>query len=119
MKRIVALILVLVLSLSVVACGEKEKAPIEKAQAKAVEIGKQFLDFEITAKEAQEKLDGILVPETEIGVASLRLRAEIAALRHALFYDDYAEIEEKVSSIENTDYLADEKRYDELVNGNK
>lgn len=65
MKRTTILFLLLALCLALVACGGKAKTPIEKAQAKIVEIGEQFLNYELTADEAKEKLDSILIPDTD------------------------------------------------------
>lgn len=75
------LIFTAVLALFLTGCnGKKEPAPIEKAQQRVVEIGEQFLNYEITASEAKEMLDSILVPETE-GNGQTFLKGDIAALK--------------------------------------
>ena len=104
MKKLFAVITLAATLLSLLAgCGEKE--PIEKAQAKAVEIGEQFLDFEITGKEARELLNGIKVPETE-GNGQVYLDADIGYLAFIIAKRDssYDEIKEKVDWIKSRDY---------------
>lgn len=87
-------------------CGEKELEPIEKAQAKAVEIGQQYLDFEITGKEAAEMLGGINVPKPEGGNGQTALKSDISALCLYLLdpNGDYDKIQKKVDYIESRDY---------------
>lgn len=106
MKKAIALIVSVAIMLGLFAgCGEKELAPIEKAQARAVEIGEQFLNFEITGAEARELLNGIKVPETE-GNGDVYLDADIDYLAFIIAKWDstYAEIEEKVEWIASQDY---------------
>ena len=104
MKKIFAVIILAATLLSLLSgCGEKE--PIEKAQAKAVEIGQQFLDFEITGKEAREMLNDIRVPETE-GNGQVYLDADIGYLAFIIAKQDssYDDIKKKVDSIASRDY---------------
>ena len=104
MKKIVALFCLVAVVFSVLsACGEK--LPIEKAQAKAVEIGEQYLNFELTAEEARNQLKSIKVPETPTGKGQLYLEADIAALAYNILYgDSYERIEEKVDFMSRRDY---------------
>lgn len=108
MKRKTAILLaVLVLVGTLVGCTQ---TPIEKAQDKVVEIGRQYLDFEITAEEAVEKLDSIYdsVPEAENEHGKSRLLGDIGNLRQELnpYYGSmsYERIAEIVDKIENSDY---------------
>lgn len=106
MRKIFAVIILAATLLSLLSgCGQKELEPIEKAQAKAVEIGQRYLDFEITAKEAKEMLDSIKVPETE-GNGQLYLDVDIGVLSFLIGKQDstYEKIKEKVESIANSDY---------------
>ena len=84
---------------------EKQLEPIEKAQAKAVEIGEQYLNFEITGDEAREMLNSIKVPETD-GDGQIFLNADIGYLAFIIAkYDStYEEIKEKVEWIASRDY---------------
>ena len=93
MRKIFAIITLAATLLSLLCgCGAKaELEPIEKAQAKAVEIGQQYLDFEITAKEAKEMLDSIKVPETE-GEGKQKLELDIKTLE--LFIEDETRLPE-------------------------
>lgn len=105
MKKLIAVILTLVMVFALTACDGKELTPIEKAQQKAVEIGEQFLNFELTADEAREKLEGIRVPEPEEGHGKLYLECDIDALSFAILTDEsYEELEERVDSIRKQDY---------------
>ncbi len=106
MRKIFTVIILAATLLSLLSgCGQKELEPIEKAQAKAVEIGQQYLDYEITAKEAKEMLDSIKVPETE-GNGQLYLDADIGALAFQIISQNgtYEKIKEKVDWIESQDY---------------
>ena len=130
MKKMVSIILIILTTAILLGCSEKEKEkePIEKAQDKVVEIGEAFLNYEITADEAIEMLDGILVPDTETGVATTSLEADIGSLTASLiaskspvkfssgYTGTYSEIAEKVEHIKNEDYIGFEKRYNEIVN---
>ena len=104
MKKIIALFCLVVVVFSLLsACGEK--LPIEKAQAKAVEIGEQYLDFELTAKEAHDQLKSIKVPDTPTGKGQLYLVADISALAYNIMYgDSYERVEEKVDFMSRRDY---------------
>ena len=101
-KRFIALMCAVLILVGLVGCGEK--SPIEKAQAKAVEIGEQYLDFEITAKEAKEMLNSIKVPETD-GYGQSYLEADISALSFNIAYgDSYEDIAERVDRIASKNY---------------
>lgn len=87
-------------------CRKKEMEPIEKAQARAVEIGEQFLNYEITGAEAREMLQGIKVPEAENGPGQIELKADIGYLAFIIAKQDssYEEIRDKVEWIASYDY---------------
>lgn len=106
MRKIFAIIILAATLLSLLCgCGQKELEPIEKAQAKAVEIGQQYLDFEITAKEAKEMLDSIKVPETE-GDGQLSLDVDIGYLSFIIGKQEgtYEDVRKKVEFIASQDY---------------
>jgi hypothetical protein len=107
MKKIFAVITLAATLLSLLCgCGsEKQLEPIEKAQARAVEIGQQFLDFEITGKEARELLGSIKVPETE-GNGQVYLDADIGYLAFIIAKQDssYDDIKKRVEAIAKYDY---------------
>jgi hypothetical protein len=107
MKKAIALILSMAIVLGLFAgCGEKELSPIEKAQSRAVEIGEQYLNFEITGEEARKLLNGIKVPAVETGNGQTYLDADIGYLAFIIAKQDstYEEIEKRVKSIASTDY---------------
>lgn len=100
------LIFMAVLALFLTGCnGKKEPAPIEKAQQRVVEIGEQFLNYEITASEAKEMLDSILVPETE-GNGQTFLKGDIAALQFNIISVNatYEAVQKKVQYIKEANY---------------
>lgn len=101
MKKTFLLLIALVLLLS--ACAGP--APIEKARQKAVSIGEQFLNYELTAAEAKEQLDSIMVPETE-GNGQLFLKKDIAYLSFIIGKrgSTYEEIADKVEFIRTRTY---------------
>lgn len=100
MKKLILLSICITLILC--GCGASD---IEKAQARAVDIGESYLDYEITAQEAAEQLDNILVPETE-GNGQTYLEADIAFLSFIISKQDttYEEVEAKVEYIKGRDY---------------
>lgn len=111
-KAIVFLILAATLLGLLVGCGSKETAaarertPIEKARDRAVEIGQQYLDFEITASEAKQLLGDITVPEVESGDGSLFLRS---AINHLVFIlgrqgTTYEDVESEVEHLVSMDF---------------
>ena len=85
-------------------CSTEDKA-LKKAQKRAVEIGEKFLDYELTAAEAKELLDDILVPETEDN-GQLALQCDIDALRFAITRVDasYEDVQGKVEYIRDANY---------------
>ena len=106
-KRPIALLCAVLILVGLVGCGaeEKELPPIEKVQARAAEIGQQFLDGELTAAEAKEKLDDLKVPATE-GHGQLYLETDIDALSFKIGKKDstYEDIQDKVDSIASRNY---------------
>lgn len=110
MKKTFLLLLALLLILPVSACTEApaELSPIEKCQQKAVSIGEQFLNYEITEEEAVEQLESLRVPETE-GNGQLSLSVDINYLAFIIGKDlggkaTYEEIKEKVEWIRSRTY---------------
>lgn len=105
MKKYIALLCAVLIMVGLVGCGEKELAPIEKVQARAAEIGQQFLDGELTEAEAKEKLDSLKVPEAE-GCDSLGLQTDIDYLSFIICKNGstYEDIQKKVDWIANRDY---------------
>ena len=105
MRKILIIVLALATLLSLLGGCGKELEPIEKAQAKAVEIGEQYLDFEITGKEARALLNDIKVPETE-GNGQIYLKGDISALAFYIGKNDstYDEVKKRVESIAEYDY---------------
>ncbi len=104
-KRFIALLCALLILVGLVGCGEKELAPIERVQARAAEIGQQFLDGELTEAEAKEKLDSLKVPETE-GSGQLGLQVDIDALSFIIGKrgSTYEDVQKKVDWIASCDY---------------
>jgi hypothetical protein len=103
MKKVFAVISVLLLLFSLVGCA---KEPIEKAQAKIVEIGEQFLDYEITATEAREMLKSVMVPPAE-NYENGKLYLEVDRDYLAWLIgkgDSYEDIADKVAYIKKADY---------------
>lgn len=108
MKKVIAAIVSLVILFVLLpGCREKELTPIEKAQARAVEIGEQFLNYEITGEEARKLLNSIKVPAVESGHGQLYLDVDIGVLAFLVGKQDstYEEIEEKVNYIAERNYL--------------
>lgn len=108
MKRFISFIISATIILSLFsACSS---SPLEKAQDKVVEIGNDFLDYKITAKEAIEKLDSIIVPKDDNLHGATVLECYISILRTMLLKVDsgfgdvsFEEISEKVDEIDNKD----------------
>lgn len=107
MKKILAIIALAATLLSLLCgCGQKELEPIEKAQAKVVEIGQQYLDYEITAKEAIEQLEDIRVPETAgRGQNALETFRDGLIRRIKDPNTPYSEIKEAVDDIASYDFV--------------
>ena len=105
MKRFIALCCLVAALLCLFSGCAKELEPIEKAQARAVEIGRQYLDFELTEAEAKEKLDSIKVPETS-GNGQLYLDVDIGYLSFIIGKNDatYEDVKYEVDKIESRDY---------------
>lgn len=106
MKKVIALCITIAALLAIMTGCRKELEPIEKAQARAVEIGEQFLNYEITGAEARELLNAIKVPESEAEHGQFFLECDIAALAFIIAKQDstYAEIEKEVDYIKSRDY---------------
>lgn len=65
MKKFLAIITLAASLLTLFVGCKKELEPIEKAQARVVKIGEQYLNYEITAAEAVALLKGIRVPDAK------------------------------------------------------
>lgn len=107
MKKVIVLLLSVTLMLGLfVGCRGRELTPIEKAQARAVEIGERYLNFEITGAEASKLLKAIKVPATETGDGQMRLELDISLLASAMVMStfSYEDIEYKVKAIKAYDY---------------
>lgn len=109
MKKIIIVALIVALLLSALAgCSS---TPIEQARDQAVEIGRKYLEYEITADDAMQRLNSIVVPRTEKGVATILLDGDIAALVLALARikssssgADYNDFKERIDRMEDKDY---------------
>ncbi len=113
MKKILAIFLLMTTLLAVlVGCSSeaeaapKELTPIEKARNRAVAIGEQYLNFEISADEARELLEGIKVPEGDSKSDALCLRISIRHLVYILGRPEttYEEIQEDVEDMATLDF---------------
>lgn len=112
MKKFTIAILAILMLLILAGCDtSSDMAPIEKARGRAVEIGEQYLNFEITGKEAKELLEDIKVPETKTGYSSDSLRSRIKYLCFIIVRPEttYEQVEEKVRDIAEMDLEALEK----------
>ena len=109
MKKVVALLIVIVtLGALFAGCtGEKtsNKEPIIKAQEKVVQIGQDFLDYEITAEDAVANLRSVLVPNA-FKDGHDRLVGDIEMLIFLIDREDrtYDSIERKVDYIKKSKY---------------
>ena len=99
--RMIAAVLVTVSLLTLSACGKSE---LEKARDAAVDICEQFMDNEITAAEAKERLDGMYIPEGDDSNQALILRASISYLSLVLGKGDYDTFADRVESLKNRKY---------------
>ena len=106
MRKYIALLCAVLILVGLVGCGaEKDLAPIEKVQARAAEIGQQFLDGELTEAEAQEKLASLKVPETE-GNGQFYLETDIDYLSFIIGKNDstYEDIMNMIQVIAEYNY---------------
>lgn len=106
MKNGFIILLIGVMAFTFVGC--KEKTQIEKAQDKIVEIGEQFLDYELTADEARERIDSVIVPNGDgLGFSSLDVDKDFLSfliLESKSGMSTFEEIEEKITDIKVSDY---------------
>ena len=102
MKRIMALILSLILILTFSGC--KEKTQYEKARDKAVEIAEQYVDYEITASEAVEKLESIAIPK-EDDYYYTKLSADINVLVWYINHSDFDGVTRTIEIMNYDSYL--------------
>lgn len=105
--RCVAWMMVLAVVLSVfTGCQEELKlSQVEKAKNKVLQIGNQFLDYEITADEAYDQLNELLLPDKDSCFSALRLAIGVQALMFDLnaIQPNYTEIEDDIKKIESID----------------
>lgn len=88
--------------------GCSEKSQIEKAQEKIVEIGEQFLNYELTADEAIDKLNSVIVPSGN-GAGFLSLDSNKDYLSYLILkskngHATLEDITEKVTEIKKSNY---------------
>lgn len=107
MKKSLIILLAGIIIFSFGGCGNEE-TQLQKAQNKIVEIGEQFLDYELTADEADEKLDSILVPTGE-GMGFSSLERDKSYLSFLIIKSKngnatFTEIEEEIKHIKESDY---------------
>ena len=101
--------IILLIGVTVFAFGGcNEKSQIEKAQDKIVEIGEQFLDYELTADEAKERLDSVIVPVGDgLGFSSLDTSKDFLSyliLKSKNGMSTFEEIEEQITDIKESNY---------------
>ena len=106
MKKAFFILLVGVMIFTFCGCGEKSQ--IEKAQEKIVEIGEQFLEYELTADEAREKLDSVIVPVGDgFGFSNLDTSKDYLSyliLKSKNGRATFEEIEEQIMNIKKSNY---------------
>lgn len=102
MKRTVVLFLTVILVLSISGC--KEKTQYEKARDKAVEIAGQYLEYEITASEAVERLESIAIPKEDDYCYTI-LSADINALIWDINHSDFDGVSRKIEIMNYDSYL--------------
>jgi hypothetical protein len=100
-------IITLLLS-AIVLTGCGEKSQIEKAQEKIVEIGEQFLEYELTADDAKARLDSVIVPAGDgIGFSALDTSKDFLSyliLKSKNGRSTFEEIEEQITKIKESNY---------------
>lgn len=105
LKRMALALSVVSTAMLLSSCG---KTPIEKAQDKIVSIGKQFLDYELTADEAHKQLESVVIPQAEengdIFLRSDKGTLELLILQSKITGNTYEEIEDKIKYIKSQDY---------------
>lgn len=71
-----------------------------------MEIGEQYLNFEITGAEASKLLKAIKVPATETGDGQIRLELDISLLASAMVMSTftYEDVAREVEAIKKYDY---------------
>jgi hypothetical protein len=101
-KRFTALLCAVLILVGLTGCG---KTPIDKVQDRAVEIGEQFLDGELTKAEAREKLGSLMVPETE-GTGQITLEGDIRYLHFVIGKNDstYEDVKYEIDHIAARNY---------------
>ena len=106
MKKGFLIFLIGVMIFTIGGCAKKTQ--IEKAQDKIVEIGEQYLDYELTAAEATEMLDSVIVPKGEgLGYSSLDSSKDFLSYLISKSKNGTAtfeEIEEQLTHIKTRDY---------------
>jgi len=111
MKKLIILLLVCVLSISLVGCGSDSSTDAERIGDKAIETIDDYMNYDITADEASEKLDLMADDLTELYDNEFddeELKSSYlwmgSSCRNASWYitsGDYTELKEIKSSIES------------------
>lgn len=102
MKRIIAVMIVIMLVLTLFGC--EEKTQYEKARDRAVEIAKQYLDYEITADEAIDKLKSIAIPKQDDYCYTI-LSADISALVFYITLSDFEGVNGRIDVMQFDSHL--------------
>lgn len=106
MKRLVSILLAVILAVMLMltfsAC--KEKTQYEKARDKAVEIAEQYLDYELTASEAVERLESIAIPSEDYYCYTV-LSADISALAWDINHTDFDGVKRQIEIMNFDSYL--------------
>lgn len=105
LKRVALVLSAVSITLLFSSCG---KSQIDKAQDKIVSIGKQFLNYELTADEACKQLEGVLIPQLE-STGDEVLKSSVGHLKLLILQskitgNTYDEIEDKIKDIKNGNY---------------
>ena len=107
MRCLAWLLILIVVVFAFAGCQEekKELSQVDKAKNKVLQIGHQFLDYEITADEAYDQLDALLLPDSDSCFSALCLSIDTTSLKIKLRANrpSYSEIEECIANIERID----------------
>lgn len=106
-NKILSFVLMVVF-ISTLFCGCRNKSQIEKAQEKIVTIGERFLDYELTIDDAVEQLDSIILPKTD-GYGYLLLDSQKNYLTYLIIKSEtntfiFDEIKEEIQDIKQKNY---------------
>lgn len=99
MKKLLTFLLCIVLVLSFVACGNDQNT----ARDAVLDICEQFMDYEISASECREKLEGMYLPAPEDGSFN-HLKSDVNYLVFCLMKEDYGDFTERYERIKGHTY---------------